>query len=279
MVQHGGQRVDVGAAVERVALDLLGRHVGERAHTVDLGAVGVGVEHASEVAQLDVHHLAVLHHGQDVGRLDVAMDQPLAEHVAQRHRALEADLHHLFQRQQLVGPAELAQRDARHALHHQVGHLGVAEGLVQLDHVRVVQPAHQRGLGGEEARPEVRVDGGGLGRQPQPLDGHVALVELVVGAEHLARGTVSQPPQDRVLADRRRQFAGRLGQPGLFCVEDGVAHQDGVSFSGRGHSQAPWVRVDIEAWGGVPIRRERPVYRVVRPPWSHCRTICNPREP
>ena len=113
VVQHGGQRVDVGAAVERVAVDLLGRHVGERADAVDLRAVGVGVEDAAEVAQLDVDDLAVLQHGQDVGRLDVAVDQALAIDVAERHRALEADLDDLLERQQLVGAAELAQRARR----------------------------------------------------------------------------------------------------------------------------------------------------------------------
>ena len=84
----------------------------------------------------------------------------------------------------------------------------------------MVQPADQRGLGGEEARPEVRVDGRRLGRQPQPLDRDVALVELVVGAEHLAGRAVAQPPQDRVLADRRRQVAGRL--VGVVAVEQVV---------------------------------------------------------
>ena len=50
----------------------------------------------------------VVERGQDVGRLDVAVDQALAEDVAQRHRALEADLHHLLQRQQRVGAAVAA---------------------------------------------------------------------------------------------------------------------------------------------------------------------------
>jgi hypothetical protein len=53
--------------------------------------------------------LLAVHHRQDVGRLDVAVDQALAEHVAQRHGALEADLRDLLQRQQGVGAAEAAQ--------------------------------------------------------------------------------------------------------------------------------------------------------------------------
>jgi hypothetical protein len=224
---NGGQRVDVGAAVERVALDLLGRHVGERAHAVDLRRLGIGVEHAAEVAQLDVDDLAFLHHGEDVGGLDVAVDQALAEHVAERHRALEADLDDLLQRQQAIGPAEVAQRHAGHVLHHQVGHLGVAERLVQLHDVGVVQPPHQRGLGGEEARPEVRVDGRRLGRQPQALDRDLAVARLVARPEHLAGGAVAQAPEHHVLADRLWQLAVRQVALGLLGVEDGVAHQDG----------------------------------------------------
>ena len=92
-------------AVERAAVELLRRHVGERADPVDLGDVGAEVQHAAEVCDLDVGDLAVGQHGEQVGRLDVAMDQALPVHVAERHRALEADLDDQLERQQLVGAA------------------------------------------------------------------------------------------------------------------------------------------------------------------------------
>ena len=48
------------------------------------------------------------------------VDQALAIHVAERHRALEADFDDQFERQQLVGAAERAQGAAGHVFHHQV---------------------------------------------------------------------------------------------------------------------------------------------------------------
>jgi len=86
----------------------------------DLRALRPQVEHAAEVGDLDVDDVVVFDDGEQVGRFDVAVDQPLARHVAQRHRALEADLDDLLERQQRVGTAEAAQRDAVDVLHHQV---------------------------------------------------------------------------------------------------------------------------------------------------------------
>ena len=40
VVEHRAEGVDVGTAVHIEALDLLGRHVGQRADAVDLGRVG-----------------------------------------------------------------------------------------------------------------------------------------------------------------------------------------------------------------------------------------------
>jgi hypothetical protein len=71
----------------------------------------------------------------------------------------------LVQRQQRIGAAEAPQRHALHVLHHEVGRLVVEHGVEHLHHVRVVQPAHQGRLGGEEAALEVRL--ARIGQQPQ----------------------------------------------------------------------------------------------------------------
>ncbi len=72
-VQHAGQRVDVRAVVGHAPKPLRG-HIGHRAHGVaTLGECGVGGGAGkAEVDQVD--ELPVGH--QDVGRLDVAVDQP-----------------------------------------------------------------------------------------------------------------------------------------------------------------------------------------------------------
>jgi hypothetical protein len=158
VVEDGAERVDVGAAVDRAAVELLRRHVGERADAVDLRHVRAEVEDAAEVADLDVGDRPVGQHREQVGGLDVAVDQPLAVDVAERHRALEADLDDQLERKQLVGAAVRAQRAAGDVLHDQVRRHRVGDGVEDLDDVRVLQPADERRLGGEEALRVVAVD-------------------------------------------------------------------------------------------------------------------------
>ena len=208
MVEHGGQGKHVGAGVERAAIELLGRHVGQRADAVDLGAIRQGVEHAAEVAELDVDHAVMLHHGQDVGWLDVAVDQALAEDIVQRHRALEADFDDLAQWQKGIGAAETPQRRARHIFHHQVGRLGIVLGVVNLNHIGVLQLASQGRFGGEEVLPKAPLAPHAQALLAQTLDGHMALVELVAGEKHLTRRALAQQRQDPVFADA-------LGQAGV----------------------------------------------------------------
>ena len=205
VIEHRAQAVDVGTRVELGAVELLRRHVGQRADAVDLRLVRAQVQRAAEVGQLDVAHLAVAAHGQDVGRLDVAVDQPLAVAVAQRHRALEADFDDLVERQQVVGRAEGPQRRAGHVLHHHAGRTRVGHRIQDVDHVRVVQPPGQRRLGGEEAREDMRIGRIAQHAGAHPLDRHLAIVELVVTEEDLAGRALAETADHAVLADALRR--------------------------------------------------------------------------
>ena len=229
VVEHGAERVDVGAAVERAAVELLGRHVGERADAVDLGHVRAEVQHAAEVGDLDVGDGAVGEHREQVRRLDVAVDQALAVDVAERHRALEADLDDQLERQQLVGAAVRAQRAAGDVLHHQVGRDRVGHGVEDLHHVRVLQPADERRLGGEEALGIVAVDRVAGGRRAHPLDRDVAALEVVVAEEDLARRAFAEAAEHAVLADVRRQRRGA----GRGFGEGGGGQRDGHEMGRR----------------------------------------------
>ena len=94
-------------------------YIGVPATTPDLRQAGV-VDGAgqAEVGDLDALD-AVLQ--QDVGRLDVAMDQPLLVRGRQPLGDLQADAQDLLQLQR-PGPVELLlQRDAVDELHDQVG--------------------------------------------------------------------------------------------------------------------------------------------------------------
>ena len=80
LVEQAAQGVDVGAAVDRLTADLLGGHVvhrSQRALGRLLGRIGDPAAEA-EVTQPGVQRLlgAVGAGDEDVGGLDVAMDQP-----------------------------------------------------------------------------------------------------------------------------------------------------------------------------------------------------------
>ena len=79
LVDHRPQRVEIGAAVDRLAGQLLGRHVAGRAEH-QAGARSAAVGHAGDA---EVHHSHRVAGGvdHDVGRLDVAVHHALAVRV------------------------------------------------------------------------------------------------------------------------------------------------------------------------------------------------------
>ena len=234
VVQDGAERVDVGAAVDGAAVELLGRHVGERADAMDLRHVRAEVQDAAEIADLDVGDRAVGQHREQVGRLDVAVDQALAVDVAERHRALEADLDDQLERKQLVGAAVRAQRAAGDVLHDQVGRHRVGNGVEDLDDVGMLEPADERRFGGEESLRVVAVDRIAGGPGAHALDRDVPALEVVVAEEDLARRAVAEAADDAVLADVRRQCRG----PGRSFGRGGGGETERRTWGGgrNGHS-------------------------------------------
>ncbi len=89
LVEHDAEREDVAAEVELVAQDLLRAHVARRAHAgAGLGQVAQRVVAGdAEVHQL---HLALVG-DDDVGRLDVAVDDAAEVRVVERTRDLQRD--------------------------------------------------------------------------------------------------------------------------------------------------------------------------------------------
>ena len=87
LVEHTAERVDVGAAVELLALDLLGRGVlggPDEDPGLRQRARGTVLRHA-EVGEVDVRRLVAVAGGeQDVRRLDVPVDEALAVRRAER---------------------------------------------------------------------------------------------------------------------------------------------------------------------------------------------------
>ena len=176
VVHHHAHRVDVGAVVERMLLHLLRRHVGGRADRRDLRRVAAGDQRGAEVGDLHVGLAGV----EDVGRLDVAVRDAHLVRELERARALEDDLDHLVDRQQVLRRAELLQRAAVDVLHHDVVQRLVGDRVVDLADVRVLQLAGERGLGDEQLAVELAALRVVEQRRGDQLDRDVALGERVV---------------------------------------------------------------------------------------------------
>jgi hypothetical protein len=214
LVQHEPERVRVHRAGDALPARLLGGHVGERAHDV-AGArerVAVGQAGDPEVGQLgDAAPLLGPVGADDVGRLDVAVDDPARVRVLERAAQRHPDPQRVAVRQ-LPRAQQLGQGPAVHELGDQVDRVAVAAGLVQADDAGVRQPGRgdRLALG---AHVEIAVDG-------DPLDRHVALQVLVVrpvddphpaGAEALAQAVAGEHELD----GRAGLVSGRGGRVGV----------------------------------------------------------------
>ena len=89
--EEAAERVDVGTSVHLVAADLLGRDVVDGAHQLAVGRAAVGGALGEpEVREVRVLAAALLVE-QDVGRLHVAVDEPLRVRRVERVRDLRGD--------------------------------------------------------------------------------------------------------------------------------------------------------------------------------------------
>ncbi len=190
-----------------VLLDLLGRHVGRRADGRDLRGVAARDQRRAEVGDLHVGLARV----QDVGGLDVAVRDAHLVRELERARALEDDLHHAVDRQQLLRVAMPLQRAAVDVLHDDVVQLVVGHRVVDLADVRVLQLAGERGLGDEQLAVQLAAVGVLERLGQHHLDRDVAAVERVVAQVDDAGRASPELAQHRVLADalgdaRRRSW-------------------------------------------------------------------------
>jgi hypothetical protein len=182
--EHAPRRVEIGASVDRLALGLFGRKVLRGPdHRLGLGhrrgAVGDG-SRDPEVHDLDGTTTAE----HDVGRFDVAVDDPLGVAVVQRCQDVLDDSAGLVgRRHRSCGGEVLAQGAAVDDLHDDVGnvdgHLGarvdgfVLARVINRDDVGVVEPR------------------GGLGLPPESTEEH--RVTRQVGAQQLDGHRPGQP--------------------------------------------------------------------------------------
>jgi hypothetical protein len=154
LVQHAAERVDVGARVDLLAVDLLRRDVVHGAHE-DAGAGQPahrpGVLGEAEVRQVDVVGavLRLARHEQDVRRLDVAVDEIAPVRRGQRARDLADDRRRAIDVELLLGPQQRAQVAPLDVTHRHVEQPVSLPGVVDRDHVRVVDRAGEPRLAQE----------------------------------------------------------------------------------------------------------------------------------
>ncbi len=198
LVQHAGQRVDVGPTVDVVAGDLLGRDVvdgaEERAVRLRPGAVRLPGREA-EVRQVRMIRAvgAATRVQEHVGRLHVAVDQPPRVRCVERARHLRDDPGRDGRLQAAVGESalEVAPLDVAHGDEQEV--LGLAR-LVDGHDVRVVDRGGQLRLPQEPA-PARRVLAQ-CGRQQ--LERDAALESRILGQVDDARSAPAEQRPDPV---------------------------------------------------------------------------------
>ena len=204
VVGHGPQRVDVAPLVQLpAARRLLGRHEQRRAEDLALAAQVGRAGRRRGPDQAEVEQLGHVVHppaprGEDVRRLDVAVDQARRVRLAQRPADLPQQVDRPRRRQGAVALDQLRQAQARQVLHDVV--VGPVLGpavVVDLDGVRVGERGGDLDLALEPLE-GVRV---GHGARPDQLHGAGALQELVLGQVDLAHPAGADPPPEAILAE------------------------------------------------------------------------------
>ena len=141
--QHTRQGVLVAASVDRIPVDLLGRHVvdGADGHPGSGQPVVTDLLGDAEVGQVTVRSSSTSAH-QDVGRLHVPVNEPAGVRGVQRSRDLVDDLHRL-RRLDASLPDDLRQIRAVDELHREVDATAFFPGMHDRDDVRVIQRGGQ----------------------------------------------------------------------------------------------------------------------------------------
>ena len=235
--QHGARREDVGARVDRVAEDLLRRHVARSAHDqagpreVALQREGSARVARKRSSQAEVQELRPAGRQEDVRGLHVAVDHSLRVQRVERREHLPSQTHGLGQGQ---GPAlqPLGERLAVEQLHRDEEPSRVLADLEDLAGMGVADAGRGAGFT-PEALAALFV---GL---RDGLQGHAPAEARILGRIDDPHASLSQLVQDAVAADP----IGRLGFARRDAEEAG--EEDVKPLSRRSSQPARRARVGV----------------------------------
>ena len=213
LVEHNTQRVDVRAGVDRLAADLLRRHVtgaaDDGARARDPGPVGAGGD--AEVGDLGV----TLPVDEDVLGFDVAVDDACQMRRRQSLSHLPRNMAR-FGRRQRAAASHLLERASFHILEDQVVLALRGTTIDEGDHVGMGELGE-----GPAFAVETRPGAGVLvERWLQPLYGHVALQPRIPGLVDDAHAPTAQDPSQPVAVLQERGFAALV----ILVLVGGVNH-------------------------------------------------------
>ncbi len=208
LVEDDAERVDVDGGGDLLPARLLGRHVGERADDV-AGAredVVVGHPRDPEVGELRAREARLALGADDVGGLDVAVDDATLVGVRERRTEDRPDAQHVAVRQRPVAQ-QLGERRPLDELGHEVDGVLVAAGFVERD-----DPGVRQAGGGEGLALAAAV---GVVADRDPLDGDVALEVLVAGAIDDAHAARAERRPEPVAVEDEPAGIGVRGRVGV----------------------------------------------------------------
>ena len=198
-VRDDPQRVQVGPRVGRLAADLLGREVLDRArHGARPRVLRVG-ERTGETEIGELHD--AVGRDEDVLGLEVAVDDPFRVRVLEGRERLADDVGRLRGREPPARVQELADRPSADVLHDHVVDAVDRPPVVHRHDVRMVEGGGRAGFAAEP------FDEAGVARQRtvEDLDGDLAREDGVVRAEDLAHAPGGDPLQHVIAAVKGHQ--------------------------------------------------------------------------
>src|SRR5581483_8046396 len=247
-VHQAGERVDVGAAVERLAADFLRCDVVDRAEEARLRrAMLADALRQAEVRQVHV----VVAVDQDVRRLHVAVDEPAAVSGVQRGCDLrtKADGAARFE---LRRTQELLEVGPRHVPHRDVQLVVDLPGGVDRHDVRVIERGGELRLL-EETTPEGFVS---AAVRSEHLEGDPTAQAYVFGEVDDSDAAAAEDPLDPVGEELAADaWIRRDGHVSLDCLPyDNRAEPNGDQLGTGWRAQAPFGTVTLAAVGEAVAR-------------------------